>query len=926
MSTTTVSSTSEFVDENVERVHPTAQTVSRPIKVPWNSQYMNNDLMLIWVDAQIDSNEDCQHAKKRLRSLVNKIRTFIDVETCLSFLHAIENENFQQQICIIVSGSLSRGLIQNITNINVVTTVAVYCFRVEFYKNDIEIDHHPKFIGSFVKLGPLLVALDAHVRSLANVMPLVLKTNTQYQRSIKDLSQENPTFIWFHLLIQAILRLPRTDAARSKMLVECDRQYDDDDIEQKKIQEFRDSYKPDQAVKWYTRDSFVYRLVNRAFRMQDIDEILTFYPFIADLHDQLRVLHDEFIELGPSDEMTVYRGQLIHIYELRKMADSVGGLLSMNSFFSTGFDRTLARRFAGESTTTSPDLVSLIYEVKIDTTVRAAPYSNIGQHTYFPTEEEFLFSVDAVFRIEEASELVDEFGQYWQIKLRLIDERNEQELTDLIDHCKSEIGGTSSLVSLASILNIMNDHVHGERYCRLLLDELPVGDKDRLVALTILGHIAQDTGRQQEAYAHYKQALDECDPTDVNQKILVSMSLNNVATMHFEAGHYDVATSEFLQILKLREAYLSTDYQMLICTYNNLSICLLMKGDRQEAIDKAEKAFTLCKKYLPENDPTRASVEGNLADVYYQSGRQKEAIFHCEIALAIQKRCMPAGHHFLITAHRNLGNKYADMGDYGQALAHLESALAIEQHQPNADSFSLAATLNGIGCVLSGQGRKEEALSYFERVLQLIPENHTLRISALQRLGVVLGQIGKIDAAYDALRQAIRLYEEQKDNSNELELASIYHAVGTIQCQCSELDNAVEIYNKALAIRQRLLPAAHPDIARLYNELGAIYLDKRDYAHALNYFKQARVIELETLPQGHLQSARTQHKIGYTLFEMGRFAEAQIEEEKALAILLEKKQLYVNHPLFNSVQRTLSVIHQNCCRTSTTGNSPPGTE
>ena len=83
------------------------------------------------------------------------------------------------------------------------------------------------------------------------------------------------------------------------MVEECDRQYDDDIIEQKKIEEFRFSYQPDQAVKWHTRDSFVYRLINRALRVQDIDQILIFYPFTAELHDQLRILHGEFLELGP---------------------------------------------------------------------------------------------------------------------------------------------------------------------------------------------------------------------------------------------------------------------------------------------------------------------------------------------------------------------------------------------------------------------------------------------------------------------------------------------------------------------------------------------------------------------------------------------------------------------------------------------------
>jgi tetratricopeptide (TPR) repeat protein len=919
MSQTAITQISDLTDVSVEEMNLTKQTVTRPINIPHNSHYLNSDFMLIWVDTKIDSSADCQHAKILLQQLVNKFRTFVNLDACLAFLEAIANENYQQQICVIVSGSLSYSLIPIIKNMNIVTAIAIYCFRAENHEADVDIVQHPKVIGLYVKLGQLLVALDTRIQSLATVTTLKLDSSNHYQCSIKDLSQENPTFVWFHLLIQSILLLPRSDAARSKMLAECDRQYDDNAVEQNKINEFRHNYRPDQAVKWYTRDSFVYRLVNRALRTQDIDEILVFYPFIADLHDQLRVLHDEFLNMDPPDELTVYRGQLIHINELRKITDNVGGLLSMNSFFSTGFKRSLARHYAGESNTIPPDLVSLVYEVKIDTNVRAAPFSNVGEHTYFPSEEEFLFSVDAIFRIQVVAELNDEFGQYWQVQLRLIDERNEQELTGFLDQCKSEIGNTSSLASLASVLCTMGDYVHGERYCHLLLNELPVGQTDRLVALTILGHIAQETGRQQEAYIHYEQALSECEPTNTNQKLLMLMPFSNVATMHFEAGHYDIAANEFLQLLKLRETYFSSEHRMLIYTHNNLAICLMAKGNLNDALEHLERAFMICKKQLPENDPTRASVEGNLGDIYYKLGLQRKAIMHYENALTIQKRCVPSGHRFLIAPHRNLGYVYIDTADYGKALAHLESALTIEEHQNSIDPLSLVATLNGLGCVYSGQGRISDAQSYLERAVALIPENHPAHVGTLQRLASVLGQMGKIAAAHDTLRQAIAIHEQQKDKSNELELALIFHSMGSLYCQSGEQDQALEAYKKALTIRQRLLPPVHPDTARLYNEIGGVYLENKDYVQALNYFQQARAMELETLPEGHLESARTQHKIGYTLFEMGKIAEAEVEETKALSIMLGKQQLYANHPLLNSIRKTLNVIHTTI---STTNQTP----
>ena len=115
---------------------------------------------------------------------------------------------------------------------------------------------------------------------------------------------------------------------------------------------------------WYTRDTFVYRIINRALRTQNIDIILTFYPLIADLHDQLTVLHNEFLDLGPAPSLTVYRGKRIQPNELSKITGTVGHLVSMNSFYSTGFDRTLARRFAGDHQM-NDGLISILYEVDI---------------------------------------------------------------------------------------------------------------------------------------------------------------------------------------------------------------------------------------------------------------------------------------------------------------------------------------------------------------------------------------------------------------------------------------------------------------------------------------------------------------------------------------------------------------------------------
>jgi hypothetical protein len=58
----------------------------------------------------------------------------------------------------------------------------------------------------------------------------------------------------------------------------------------------------------YTRDTFLYRLLNHALRLQEIDVIWKFGFFIKDLHQQLVHLHAE--TPLKSRSTVVYRGQM----------------------------------------------------------------------------------------------------------------------------------------------------------------------------------------------------------------------------------------------------------------------------------------------------------------------------------------------------------------------------------------------------------------------------------------------------------------------------------------------------------------------------------------------------------------------------------------------------------------------------------------
>ncbi|CAF1666268.1 unnamed protein product, partial [Didymodactylos carnosus] len=97
----------------------------------------------------------------------------------------------------------------------------------------------------------------------------------------------------------------------------------------------------------------------------------------------------------------VYRGQLMKRFEVLMLKKSSGGLVSVNSFFSTSEDKHVAEMFSGLGAS-RPFLESVLFEIMIDTTIKAKPYANIKtEHIQY--ENEVLMSIGTVFRIHSVN-------------------------------------------------------------------------------------------------------------------------------------------------------------------------------------------------------------------------------------------------------------------------------------------------------------------------------------------------------------------------------------------------------------------------------------------------------------------------------------------------------------------------------------------
>ncbi|CAF0736973.1 unnamed protein product [Adineta steineri] len=93
---------------------------------------------------------------------------------------------------------------------------------------------------------------------------------------IRHLSKENNQFIAFQLLLDFILRLEQTFYAEQELLEFARSKYESNPAQLAEIDDFERNYRPEDAVKWFSKDNFLYRLLNESLRTEIINDILNY--------------------------------------------------------------------------------------------------------------------------------------------------------------------------------------------------------------------------------------------------------------------------------------------------------------------------------------------------------------------------------------------------------------------------------------------------------------------------------------------------------------------------------------------------------------------------------------------------------------------------------------------------------------------------
>lgn len=294
-------------------------------------------------------------------------------------------------------------------------------------------------------------------------------------------------------------------------------------------------------------------------------------------------------------------------------------------------------------------------------------------------------------------------------------------------------------------------------------------------ALHLLGVIASQTGRQEEALALIGAAIAIAP----NQG-LFRVNLGNV---HEALGNAEQALECYRAAVALDPGFADA--------HKTLGRTLHRQGQSEEAVACYRAALSL------RPDDADAAIE--LGNIFHALDRLDDAAWYYRRALAVRPN--DAG------ARNNLGSVLYRRGQFEEAEACYRQALAL-------DAACEPALVN-LADVLREQGRLEEAIAWYRRTIALNPNQP----GAYNNLGNAHFLLGQADAAIAAFRAALRLRPED---------AELHSNLGAAHALLGQSAETIACCRTAIQLRPDYADA-HQNLAHVLLQTGEMAEGWREY-------------------------------------------------------------------------------------------------
>jgi hypothetical protein len=153
-------------------------------------------------------------------------------------------------------------------------------------------------------------------------------------------------------------------------------------------------------------------------------------------------------------------------------------------------------------------------------------------------------------------------------------------------------------------------------------------------------------------------------------------------------------------------------------------------------------------------------------------------------------------------------------------------------------------------------------------------------VEALLELSECHEAVGDEAQAIACLQQA----ERSCDQADDIRRAKVLHELGVALQRRGDHEEAIVLFEEALAMRRRLLPADHPDIARSLDNLASSRSSQGEYAQGALLHEEALAMRRRLLPEDHPDIAMSLNNLAICHYCVGEYDKGVLLYKEALAM------------------------------------------
>ncbi|CAF1412420.1 unnamed protein product [Adineta ricciae] len=394
---------------------------------------------------------------------------------------------------------------------------------------------------------------------------------------------------------------------------------------------FQQDYAGRTPLWWYTWDSFLCPMLNRALCLSQIGIIMKMGFFIRDLYQQINEMHrKQFCGTNGDQLFTVYRGQGMSKGDFQKVWNMKRGLIVVKNFLLTSPTEETAMKYV-ERVLLDSDKVGVIFIIKVKPSRSTGPFASInGLEADGNETDNVIFAMNTPFRIRNIKP-VGRNTCLFRLKLELADENDDT-------------------------LQVLTKRIREESF-------------PDLQGWKRLGAALLKLKRPKDAEQVYKILLQQ-ETEECNNAWLY----NRLGWCKYEQAEYETAIRFCKKSIEIYETR-SPDDPNLAMSCNNIGLVFDEMGEYTRALSYYEKALIIRQKSLPLNHPELESLYVNISFAYDEIGEYAKALSYKERILEIKQQPTPPNHRDLIGPCNSIGVSYLKMGNYEQAYSFFDKAV-----------------------------------------------------------------------------------------------------------------------------------------------------------------------------------------------------------------------------------------------------------